>query len=169
MKRLVLAAALLLSHSAFAQPPEIVQPEDQIELAVGEARTLKFHETFQKVGTVTEGVAQIMPQSDRTLTVSGLAPGQTLMFVHSEKGDLIYTAAIAVTPTSGHLVKHYGRRGVKDFVGYYCSETGCGRADLDKKLANSGRDPDEPTAQSVTVTRPTGDGGAVSTTNQYRQ
>lgn len=84
-----------------------------------------------------------------------------------EQGHIIYTATVAVAPTAGHLVKLYGHTHTKGFIGYYCSETGCGRADLDRKLANGGRDPDDPTAQSVTVTRPIGGGGAVSTTNQY--
>jgi hypothetical protein len=172
MRRIAVILALLCAGAgAMAQPnrpPEVIQPQDQIELAIGESRTLQFSGPFQRAGTATEGIARILPQSDRTLTVSGVGPGQTAMFVHGTQGDVIYSAIVIVAPSGGHLVKFYGRD-TKDFTGYYCSETGCGRANLDKTLANGGRDPDEPTAQAVTVTRPLEGGGAVSTTNQYRR
>jgi Flp pilus assembly secretin CpaC len=88
MKRLIIVLGLLAAAPALAQPPEIVQYDDQIDLAVGESKTLKFHEAFKTAGTVTENIASIFPQSDRTLTISGLSPGQTLMFVQAEQGDV---------------------------------------------------------------------------------
>jgi len=173
MQRLgVILAILAFSGTglAIAQPnaaPEILQPQDQIELAIGESRTLQFREPFEKAGTGTEGIAQIVPQSDRTLTVSGITSGQTSFYVQGPKGDLVYLATVIVAPAAGHLVKLYGRSDIKDFVGYYCSEIGCGRADLDKTLANGGRDPSEPVSQSVTVRQPTEGGGFTEKTKVY--
>lgn len=154
--------AIFVCGMAWAQPPEIVEPEDQIQLGIGEARTLKFHEPFTRAGTVTENIAQILPQSDRTLTVSGMASGQTLMFVHDEKGNLIYSATISVTPSTGHLVRLYGgtrdkdtaMRGL-DYAGYYCTELTCSRADGDKPM---------PSGQATTITRPIPNGGTLTTT-----
>ncbi|SFJ72328.1 pilus assembly protein N-terminal domain-containing protein [Bradyrhizobium sp. cf659] len=165
MRLVIIAFGLLMAGPALAQPPEILEPKDTIDLAVGESRTLVFEKPFKDPTVVTHGTAELIPQTDRKLTVSGLAPGRTLLIVN-QPGEEPYMAAINVTPSSGHLIKFYGTGG-KDYIGWYCSETGCGRADLDKKLANGGRDPDEPSAESVTVTRPTQDGGTVSTTKQY--
>lgn len=162
MKRFALVL-LLLSGPAWAQPPQIVQPEDRIELGVGESKTLKFQHPFKSFDSAIPDVIKFLPQSDRQLTLTGSSLGQTLLFIHDDQDNVVYTATVIVTPSPGHLVKLYGRRGVKDFVGWYCSDTGCGRADLDKKLANGGRDPDDPTA--VTVTQPTGGGGSI--TRQY--
>lgn len=165
MRSLIIALGLLIAAPALAQPPAIVESNDVIDLAVGESRTLVFEKAFKDPMLVTHGTAELIPQTDRTLTVAGLAPGRTLMIVN-QPGEEPYVAAINVTPSSGHLVKLYGVGG-KDYIGWYCSQTGCGRADLDKKLANGGRDPDDPSAVSVTETRPTRDGGTMSTTKQY--
>jgi hypothetical protein len=151
-----------------SQTPQVVAPDEQIELAIGESRTLKFSDSIQSAHTTAKGVAEIVPQTDRIVTVSGVAPGQTLMWVQDTTGRTTYTATITVSAGIGHLVRIY-RSDKKDFIGFHCNETACGRADLDVRLANGGRDPDEPVSQSITITRPTGDGGALTTTNQYRR
>ncbi|MET3332478.1 MULTISPECIES: pilus assembly protein N-terminal domain-containing protein [Bradyrhizobium] len=165
MRLVIIAFGLLMAGPVLAQPPAIVEPKDVIDLSVGESRTLVFDKPFNNPVVVTRGTAELIPQTDRTLTVAGLAPGRTLIIVN-QSGEEPYVAAINVTPSSGHLVKLYGMGG-KDYIGWYCSETGCGRADLDKKLANGGRDPNEPSSVTTTVTRPTADGGTISTTKQY--
>lgn len=164
MKRLALALlALLLSGGALAQPPQIVQSEGLIELGVGESKTLRFQHPFKSWDQAIPDVVKFLPQSDRQLTVTGASIGRTLMFVFDDQGGVTYSATINVIPVPGHLVRIYGKQG-KDFVGYYCSDTGCGRADLDKKLANGGRDPDDPT--TIFTTQPLRGGGTI--TKRYR-
>jgi hypothetical protein len=162
MKRLALVF-LLLAGNAWAQPPEILEPEDRIELGVGESRTLKFEQPFKSWDSAIPDIVKLLPQSDRQLTVTGTALGTTLMFIHDEQGSVIYTATVSVLPSAGHLVKIYGnRRGrssSKDFVSYFCTETGCGRADTDK--------PEDPTVLSITQTRPSEGGGSDAVTRQY--
>lgn len=154
---------------AAALEPEVIQPNGALNLVVGEARTLKFQEAFKSATAAVKNVVDIIPQSDHTLTITGVEPGETVMFLQDDGGRSIYTAAISVAPSPGHLVKIYGKTSTKDFVGFYCSSTGCGRADLDKKASNGGRDPDEPASQSVTVTHPTQGGGIITRTRRYEQ
>lgn len=161
MKRLAFVL-LFLSGSALAQPqqrsPEVIQSDKPIEVAVGEAKVLRFSEAFSSPVMTSKDIADIIPQSDHMLTITGLSPGATAFFLKDEGDRVIYTGSILVTPSSGRLVKIY-RRDVNDYVGYYCSEFGCGRADLDKKLANS-RDPNEPTV--TVISKPLPDGGVVT-------
>jgi hypothetical protein len=166
---LTVALGLLAASPALAQPPGLPQeipPDMEFSLGVGEAKTLRFGSAIGKVETLNEGIARVSAQSDHVLTLFGVAPGGDHLIVFGPDGQQFFSADISVAPAAGHLVKLYGHRG-KDYVGWYCSETGCGRADLDKTLANHGIDPDDPTAESRTVTRPTGDGGSVSKTKQY--
>lgn len=170
MRSILILFGLLISFSAMAQPkqpPRILQHQENIDLTIGESRTFEFAEPFGRIGTATEGVAVVLPQSDRQLTISGLKAGQTTMFVQGTQGDM-YLATVTVTPGSGHLVRFYGypRDVTKDYIGFYCSEFGCGRADQDKVAANGGRDPDEPTMKETTVTRPLPGGGSTTSTRR---
>jgi hypothetical protein len=173
MKRLALAF-VLLAGPAWAQPqqqpPEVINVDNAIEVAVGEAKVLRFGQAFASPVMTTKDIADIIPQTDRMLTITGLSPGATAFFLKDDKDRVIYTGSIVVTPSSGSLVKIYGNvpgPRAKDYVSYYCNQTGCSRANPEKRTAG-GRDPDEPVAHSTTVWRPTGDGGSVSTTRQYR-
>lgn len=161
MRLAILVLYFALVSAAYAQSPQIVDPGDRIELGIGESKTFRFPQPFKSFDTATPNIVKFLPQSDRQLTITGVDLGQTLMFIHDDRDQVIYTATVSVLPGAGRLVKIYGHRN-KDFRGYYCSETGCGRADLEKRLAN-GRDPDDPIA--TTVTQPLPGGGAV--TRQY--
>ena len=160
MRWVIVAFGLLMAGSALAAPPQVVKPEGQIEIGVGESRTFRFDEPFKSFDTTNQDVLKILPQSDRTLTVTGVGLGQTLLFILDEQNSVIYSATVFVQPGHGRLVKLYGAGSKnKDFVGWYCNGVGWGRANLDK--------PDDPTSEAVTVTRPTDAGGSVSVTKQY--
>lgn len=136
MKRLALVCCLLAAP-AYGQPleePERVSPESAITIGVGQTETLKFRSSFGTVSVATDGIVQLIPQSDRTLTLYGRAPGTTLLTVRSDRGDEIYSAFVNVSPEPGHVVKLYGRN-VPDYVGFYCTDVVCGRAD--KELGGS--------------------------------
>jgi hypothetical protein len=59
------------------------------------------------------------------------------MYIFSDKGDRIYSAMLNVTPESEHFVRIYGgatkgqEGDSKDYIGVWCTETCCGRADKD--------------------------------------
>jgi hypothetical protein len=61
-----------------------------------------------RAGTSTQGIAELAPQTDHILTITGLAPGETKMYIFSDKGDRIYSATLNVTPENGHIVRIYG-------------------------------------------------------------
>lgn len=167
MRALWIAAILaILASSSWAQPPETITPDSTIELGMGESKTLRFHDAIKSAGTVTKDIALVTAQSDRTITITGIGPGETTVIAYGDTGQTVFLATISVAPSRGQLVKVYGlRKG--DFIGVYCNETGCGRPDLDKKLLNGGRDPDEPASTSVTETVPTGGGGFISKTDRF--
>ena len=53
------------------------------------------------------------------------------MTAYAPDGRVVHRSNIIVAQTEG-FVKIYGDPEIKDFVGFYCSNTGCGRADPDK-------------------------------------
>lgn len=162
MKRLALLL-LLLSGPAWAQAPQILKSDARIEIGgIGESQTLRFPQPYKSFETVPKGVVNLLPQSDRQITLTGTEAGQALMYIYDDQDRVMYTATVSVLLGLGHSVKLYGsRRGSKDYVGYYCNDASCGRADLDKR--SGGRDPDDPVA--TTVTQPLPGGGSV--TRQY--
>jgi hypothetical protein len=136
MKRLLVAAALvLLATPAFAQPPREVVPEGNISLGVGQVKVFMFSEPLSRVNVITKGTVEATPQSDRQISIVGLAEGATQMFVYSPAGERLYGATVTVTAESGHLVKIYGTGKNDDinagFVQMYCNEFTCGRPDKD--------------------------------------
>lgn len=161
MKRLALLL-LLLGGPTWAQTPQIVQTEDRIELGVGESKTLRFQRPYKSFDSAIPGVIKFLPQSDRQLTVTGTTLGTTLMFIHDDRENVIYAATVSVLPEPGHLVKIYARD-VKDFVGFYCTDTGCGRADPD--LAAK----DQPSSVSVTERVPRPGGGFIEQQKNYNR
>jgi hypothetical protein len=133
----VSVAAILAGAANAAGPPREIAATDTIEIRTGQARTFIFDEAVSKFSVSAEGIAQITPETDRTFTVQGLSPGQVLVTAYSQDGKVVHRSNIVVDEAQG-LVKIYGKRDeltgreVKDFVGYLCTETGCGRADPDR-------------------------------------
>lgn len=125
-----MSAAILAGH-ANAQAPREVVANDTIELRAEQARTFAFDEPVTKFTLSSEGVAQVIPETDRTFTVRALAQGRVLMTAYAPDGRIVHRSNIVVGPSEG-FVKIYGDSKGKDFVGFYCSNNGCARADPDK-------------------------------------
>lgn len=127
-----ISAAIFAGQAqAQTQAPREVVATDTIELRAEQARTFAFDEPVTKFTLSSEGVAQIIPETDRTFTVRAVTPGRVLMTAYAPDGRVVHRSNIVVGPTEG-LVKIYGHPEIKDFVGFYCSNMGCGRADPDK-------------------------------------
>lgn len=129
-------AAAILASAGNAESPREIAAANTIELRTGQARTFMFDEAVSKFSVSAEGIAQITPETDRTFTVQGLSPGQVLMTAYSQDGKVVHRSNILVDEAQG-LVRIYGKRDelgheAKDFVGYLCTEAGCGRADPDR-------------------------------------
>ncbi|MBR0690074.1 pilus assembly protein N-terminal domain-containing protein [Bradyrhizobium manausense] len=129
-------SAAIVAGFANAQAPRELVAADTIELRAEQTRTFAFDEPVTKFTLSSEGVAQVIPETDRTFTVRALTPGRVLMTAYAPDGHVVHRSNIVVGQTEG-LVKIYGLKDAKDseakdFLGFYCSNTGCGRADPDK-------------------------------------
>jgi len=113
------------------QAPREVIAVDTIALRAEQARTFAFDEPVTKFTLSSEGVAQIIPETDRTFTVRALAPGRVLLTAYAPDGRVVHRSNIVVAQTEG-FVRVYGLADAKDFLGFYCSNTGCGRVDPDR-------------------------------------
>ncbi|MBR0875461.1 pilus assembly protein N-terminal domain-containing protein [Bradyrhizobium tropiciagri] len=141
MKRIVLiAAALLMSGGVFAQPREVI-PTDQISLARGQIKVLIFDEQIGRINVVGKGIIEAEPQTDKQLSIEGIGSGSSQIFVFSNDGKQIYSAAVVVTAELGRLVKIYGNSKNDDpSAGHtlvWCNEFGCGRPDGDLSKATA--------------------------------
>jgi hypothetical protein len=147
----------LLSGGAFAQPPEELTADDTIELQVGQTRTFTFDRSVKEFVIVADGIAKVTPRTDRTFSIEALNPGSVLAIASAADGREIHRMNIAV---AGHMVKIYGfsRDETKDYIGYLCTDTGCGRADSDAA---------QPGSQSTAVTKRNRNGDIVTTTKNY--
>ena len=132
----IIGLALVMQPAiSVAEQPERVLPEAAISVGIGQSQTFRFKSNFTSAGTVTEGVVEVLPQSDRVLTLVGKAVGGTILIVRGDDGREIYSASVQVTPEPGHVVRLYGKPGVPDYVGFFCTDVACGRAD--KELGGS--------------------------------
>lgn len=152
---MVVFAVLAMVSPAAGELPERAQFDETINLAVGQSETLTFKSSFSTVNVVAQGIALATAQSDRTITFSGESVGSTAVFIYGQNG-LIYSARLVVGAEPGQVLKIYGHRDVKDYIGLYCTEKGCGRAD--KELGGA-----RETGKSVEVTKPNPDGGSTTT------
>lgn len=137
---LAVLLAIAWTGAALAQPPAPpveLEPDGEISLGIGQTKTFRFDTAFAKAGTSTQGIAELSPQTDHILTITGLSAGETKMYIFSDKGDRLYSATLTITPENGHIVRIYGgstkgqEGDSKDFVGVWCTSTYCGRADKD--------------------------------------
>jgi hypothetical protein len=152
---------LALATAARAEKPEPLIPSDgDVYIAVGRAETFQFKTSFQTINVLVPGIVQATAQTDRTVTFLAQAEGETLVLITTPDGRQVYSARFIVTQEPGHVVKIYGPS-AKDYVGVYCTETTCGRAD--KELGGA-RDP---ASTSVTTRRPMDGGGFVEKTTGY--
>jgi hypothetical protein len=164
MRLIVVILAVLAASAelAMAQPdtrPEVITTGDTYNLAVGQATKLSFPQPFDRFELTSDTVVQVKPLTDRVVTLQGLAEGEAIMTVFVG-GRELYSATVIVGAERGHAVKLYNGTS-KDYTGYYCTDTSCGRAD--KELGGS-RDP---SMVSVTARRPAEGGGFNETTKTY--
>ncbi len=151
--RAILVGLALLVAPAWAQPvaaPQVITPQETINLAVGQATKLEFPGPFDQVNLTSDNIVQVKPITDRVMTLQGLGEGETILTVMSGVKE-VFSVLVVVGAERGHTVKLYDGKS-RDFTGYYCTDAGCGRAD---KELNGARD-----VTSTTVATP---GGALIT------
>jgi Pilus formation protein N terminal region len=165
MRLAILGFYLGLISAAWAQPesqgPEVIDITNNISVGAGQAQKIRLPTAFDNIFFGAKDIVEATPLTDRVLILQGLAPGQTIMIARKD-GVEVYAVNVDVTVDPGRVVRVYGqlRRddvGSKDYLSYYCTDTGCGRAD---KELNGAR---EPSAQTTTV----GDDGTVTKTRTY--
>lgn len=152
---LALAAYAALTFAAFAQPPQEVTAEDKVELRIGQTRTFQFDKPYKSFAIASDAVARVNVQTDRTFTVLGAGPGETLITINFSDDD-IHKMSVMV---GGRTVRMYGT-GLdgKDYVGFFCTSTDCGRADSDAP---------QPTGMTVEKRTRNSKGDVTTTTKQY--
>ncbi len=135
-KAILAAACLFLCGGASAQSPQEIATQETISVGVGQAKVFRFGEPFARVEFMPKDTADAVPQSDRQLSIIGIKPGISQMFVFSPNGQQIYSANVTVAPEPGRMVKIYGTA-TKDEINnrgfeiVYCDAFGCGRPDKD--------------------------------------
>lgn len=145
------------------QPKEIVST-DTIALRADQARTFMFDEAVSKVTLSVEGIAQVTPDTDRTFTIRGLQPGQALVTFYGPDGHVVHRSNLVVDQSRG-FVRLYGQRDARgefprEFIGFYCTSLGCGRADPDKVPV--------PIETTISDTHQQGNGDGSTVSKTYR-
>ncbi|MET4320354.1 pilus assembly protein N-terminal domain-containing protein [Bradyrhizobium sp. RT5a] len=146
--------------NAQAAPREVIGA-DTIDLRSGQTRTFTFDQPVSRFSLSAEGIAEIRPETDRTFTVRALGAGQVLMTAYAQDGHVVHRSYISVAD-AGRLVRVYGfdMKMTKDYVGFYCTDVGCGRADPDIGP--------KPYSTAISGTQGKGDGNSITTTREDR-
>lgn len=95
-------------------------------MAVGQSKVFSFDHSFREIKMPGEGIVQALAQNDRQLSLTGLAPGQTPIFVYAPTGELLYSATLTVGQEPGHMSGcMMGEAGtIPDFIVTRCSAAG---------------------------------------------
>ncbi len=117
----------VLVQGALAETPERVLPEAAMSIGIGRSETLRFQSAFDQINVSSQGIVQATAQSDHVMTLLGQAPGVAIVTVRDGAREL-YSVAVEVTTEPGRIVKLYNGKS-PDYVGYYCTDAACGRAD----------------------------------------
>ncbi|WP_262049136.1 pilus assembly protein N-terminal domain-containing protein [Bradyrhizobium sp. Bra78] len=146
--------------NAQSAPREVIGA-DTIEMRNGQTRTFTFEQPVTRFSVSAEGIAEIRPETDRTFTIRALSAGQVLMTAYAQDGHVVHRSYIAVAD-AGRLVRVYGfdMKLTKDYVGFYCTDVGCGRADPDIGP--------KPYSTVISETQGKGDGNSATTTREVR-
>ncbi|MGY4605757.1 hypothetical protein ACVW16_004169 [Bradyrhizobium sp. USDA 4474] len=139
MRRLFLGCAVcaaIFVGQANAQAPKEIVSTDTIEVRADQSRTFMFDEPVGRIAMSVDGVAQVTPDTDRTFTIRGLQPGETLLTFYGPDGHVVHRSSIIVQQSRG-FVRIYGVRDgrgdlPREFLGFYCTSNGCGRIDPDR-------------------------------------
>jgi len=97
MKALV--ASSLLALTALAAHP-VMAAEEQW-LSIDDARTLSFSRAIGRVEVSDENVIDVTAPSARSLRISGVGTGRTMLTVYSRDGALLREALVQVGPRAG--------------------------------------------------------------------
>lgn len=161
MKRFLLALSLLAVPAgiSWAQPPQEIVADDTITLRVDQTRTFRFDFAINEIRVSAKGIAEAVPESDRTINIRGVEPGKTLLTAYGPGGRVVFRSNIVVLEGGDGLVKIYGQGG-KDFAGFRCGELGCGRADKDL--------PPVPFSTITSETTPNPDGSSRTFQQEFR-
>lgn len=140
---------LLCASQAIAQ--------ERLEVPVNGAIRIQLKQPVRTIVVPDEGVLHVEPiqGSDRAIRLSGVSRGTTTLSAQNEKGDVFYTAIVAVGPAARQVTiisveKGGGNRSKKgavqstlslhDEYTYKCTEDGCERvkdSKRDKRLDRS--------------------------------
>lgn len=101
--------------------------QDTYNLAVGQAMKLVFPVPFADV-FITADVIATRIVTDQVLTLNGTSEGEAILTVNDARGKEVYSATVIVGAERGHTVRLYDSKS-KDYLGFYCTNTACGRAD----------------------------------------
>lgn len=164
------SAAAVFIATALAQPPQEIVATDTIELRSEQTKAFTFDHAVAKISLSDRGVAEVTPDNDKAFYIRGMKPGHVLMTAYAPDGSIVYRANIVVDIPPLGYVRIYGLKSKneigqvfqnQDYVSYYCTSTGCSRAnpDIEQPPERSG---------SVSKTSPTSDGGSVTRTYDYR-
>jgi hypothetical protein len=152
---LTLAAYAALTVSCFAQAPREITAEEKLELRIGQTRTFEFDKPFRSFSIASDAVAKINVQTDQTFTILGVGPGETLVTINFSDQDTHRMNVIV----GGRTIRIYGTgRDEKDFIGYFCTSTDCGRGDSDAL---------QPSGVTVEKRSRNNKGEIITTTKQY--
>ena len=153
-----LIGPLIASAPAFAQQAHLKDVAvETITLEQGETRMLQVDQAFRSFAL--DPVAEVRPQTDHVFAIKGVAPGETLMTLFAENGQVVYSARVVVP---GHMVKIYGTKDAgTDYESHICTGTHCGRVNPDVEPV-----PDK-TTLSETRRQPNGDSSTVE--KEYRR
>lgn len=175
MRRLLFVCSI--SIAAFtpqlhAQPqdgrPQEVVAVDTIQIRTDQTRTFMLDQAIGRIALSSDDVALVTPETDRTVTIKGLKPGSALLTFYAPDGHVIHRSNISVEQSAG-VVRIYGGRdrgeSAKDYLGFYCTSLGCGRADPDK--VPPPRDPSVPNETTITETRQRANGESTTVRKSY--
>jgi hypothetical protein len=152
---LTLAAYAALTVAAFAQTPKEITAPEKIDLRIGQTRTFEFDRPYRSFNVASDAVAKINVQTDQTFTVLGVGPGETLITINFADQGVYYMSVLV----GGRTIRIYGTgQSEKDYIGFFCTSTDCGRADGDAL---------QPSGVTVEKRSRNNKGDVITTTKQY--
>lgn len=152
---LALAATAALTVSAFAQAPKEIKATERVELSIGQTRTFEFDKPYQSFFIASDAVAKVNVLTDQAFTILGVGPGESMITINFADRD-VYRMSVLV---GGRTIRIYGTgQDERDFIGYFCTSTDCGRAD---------RDAPQPSGVTIEKRSRNSRGDVTTTTKQY--
>ncbi|HXJ59408.1 MAG TPA: pilus assembly protein N-terminal domain-containing protein [Verrucomicrobiae bacterium] len=146
----VFAWLLILGFPAVAQPEiPVAEEHTEIFIPLGYTEVLRFQSVIDTVKVVTKGAVEANPLTDRSIALTGIGIGSTIMLVYAPNGELLYKSRITVAASEpGHRVNvHSKPNAPHEYWAYYCTGTRCARVKDDLE----GAPPDSRISRSTTI------------------